>query len=300
MSKSVLEAEHLQKTYGKVMAVEDFTFAAHEGEIFGLLGPNGAGKTTVMHMLAGLLAPDAGTIRIKGEIDPTRPSVRRSLGIATQSLAIYDELTAEENLEFMANLQGLRGRAKRSAVERGLAIAELTGRRKSRISTFSGGMKRRLNLACALIHQPDLVLLDEPTAGVDPQSRNFIFECIERIAQQGQTVIYTTHYMEEAERLCKRVAIIDHGKSLAMNTVESLIKCYGGESMLTAELSRPPEHPELLPGQLDGLHWQYSTNKPMEDIRLLLSSDVEIRDLHAALPNLETVFLNLTGRSLRA
>ncbi|MHC4718566.1 MAG: ABC transporter ATP-binding protein [Planctomycetota bacterium] len=299
MSARVVEAEHLQKSFGQVRAVEDLSFATEPGEVFGLLGPNGAGKTTALLMLGGMLAPDSGSVRISGQADPTRPQVRKSLGIAPQALAIYDDLTAEENLRFMGRLQGLRSRELRQAVDHGLDVASLSARRNDRAGTFSGGMKRRLNLACALVHKPKILLLDEPTVGVDPQSRNHIFECIERGRRECETIIYTTHYMEEAQRLCDRVAIVDHGKTLAMNTVDSLIECYGGQAVLTGELILPPEKPETLPGVLEGLHWQFQSFSPLRDLQTVLACGVEFRDLHLARPSLETVFLNLTGRSLR-
>ncbi len=297
--RPVIEAEHLYKSYGHNIAVQDFSFSVNSGEVFGLLGPNGAGKTTAMHMLSGLLEPDHGLVRINGLVDPTRPKVRKSLGIAPQSVALYDKLTASENLMFMGKLQGLFGRELRKSVDRSLELAGLTARRNSQVKTFSGGMKRRLNLACALIHEPEVVLLDEPTVGVDPQSRNHIFERIEQISQQGRTIIYTTHYMEEAQRLCQRVAIVDHGQLLALDTVDALINRHGGKCLLWAELACPPENPNSLPGELDGLSWQLKTDKPVEDLKILLTCGVEIRDLHANFPNLQTVFLNLTGRSLR-
>lgn len=297
--RPVIEAEHLYKSYGHTIAVQDFSFSVNSGEVFGLLGPNGAGKTTAMHMLSGLLGPDHGLVRINGLVDPTRPEVRKSLGIAPQSVALYDKLTASENLMFMGKLQGLFGQELRKSVDRSLELAGLTARRNSQVKTFSGGMKRRLNLACALIHEPEVVLLDEPTVGVDPQSRNHIFDRIEQISQQGRTIIYTTHYMEEAQRLCQRVAIVDHGQLLALDTVDALIHRHGGKCLLWAELARPPENPDSLPGELNGLSWQLKTDKPVEDLKILLTSGVEIGDLHATLPNLQTVFLNLTGRSLR-
>ena len=299
MPNGVVEAEHLQKAFGPVRAVEDFTFATQPGEVFGLLGPNGAGKTTALLMLSGLLAPDSGVVRIGGQEDPTRPQVRRNLGFAPQSLAIYDDLTAEENLRFMGRLQGLRGRELRRGIERGLDIASLSARRRDRAGTFSGGMRRRLNLACALIHRPKVVLLDEPTVGVDPQSRNHIFECIESSRAECETIIYTTHYMEEAQRLCDRVAIVDHGKVMALNTVGSLIECYGGQTVLTGQLTVAPDNPGALPGTLDGLRWQFESLDPLTDLQTVLASGFEFRDLHLARPNLETVFLNLTGRRLR-
>ena len=300
MPDVIVKAEKLQKAFGSTQAVKDFSFEAMAGEVFGVLGPNGAGKTTMMNMLSGLLHPDTGMVHIDGLSDPTRPEVRRSLGIAPQALAIYDELTAGENLRFMGKLQGLRGRKLMVAVDRGLEIAALAARRDSRAGTFSGGMKRRLNLACALIHEPKVVFLDEPTAGVDPQSRNHIFDRIEELREQGQTIIYTTHYMEEAQRLCHRVAIVDHGDMLATDTVDSLIQQHGGAYTITAQLAKTPENPESLPGVVEGIEWRLETEHPLQDVQDFLSGGAHIRDLQVSGPNLETVFLNLTGRSLRS
>jgi ABC-2 type transport system ATP-binding protein len=188
-----------------------------------LLGPNGAGKSTAVNLIAGLLPPDAGSIAIAERGSPSEPSVRRLIGVAPQSLAIYELFTAEENLRFMGELYGLRGRELSSRVQWSLDFVALNERRRSRVQTYSGGMKRRLNLAAALVHDPELILLDEPTAGVDPQSRNQIFETITELKRLGRTVIYTTHYMEEAARLCDRVAIIDRGQLLALGTVPELL-----------------------------------------------------------------------------
>ena len=193
------------------------------GEVLGLLGPNGAGKTTLMHLLAGVLRPDAGTIRMDGLDDPSQPRVRRAIGLAPQALAVYPQLTAEENLRFFGRLYGVRRAALATAVADGLALADLAGRAAQRSGTFSGGMNRRLNLACALVHQPSLLLLDEPTAGVDPQSRHHLFEAIRRLHARGITVVYSTHLMEEAEQLCERVAIVDHGRLLAIGATADVL-----------------------------------------------------------------------------
>ena len=244
-----LEVQGLVKSYGALRAVDGIAFHANPGECLGLLGPNGAGKTTTIHCIVGALRPDAGIVQVDGMSDPTRPAVRAKLGVAPQSLAVYDDFTAEENLAFFGGLYGLAGERLRERVDRALDLAGLTSRRKDRVSTYSGGMQRRLNLVCGLLHDPPVILLDEPTVGVDPQSRNLIFENIEGLKREGRTILYTTHYMEEAERLCDRVAIVDHGRILALDSVEALIRAHGGSG--------------------------------------------------AGPRNLETVFLNLTGRALR-
>jgi ABC-2 type transport system ATP-binding protein len=225
---AAIEVRELRKSYGSNVAVNGISFEVREGECFGLLGPNGAGKTTTLHMLVGALRPDSGEVRIHGETDPTRPSVRNRIGVAPQSLAVYGELTGQENLEFFAGLYGLHGDRLGERIEMALEFAGLTARRKDRAATYSGGMQRRLNLVCGLMHDPSVILLDEPTVGVDPQSRNLLFDNIEALKRLGRTIVYTTHYMEEAERLCDRVAIIDHGAILALDTVENLRRTHGG------------------------------------------------------------------------
>jgi ABC-2 type transport system ATP-binding protein len=225
---AAIEVRDLRKSYGSNVAVDGISFEVREGECFGLLGPNGAGKTTTLHMLVGALRPDSGEVRIQGESDPTRPSVRLRIGVAPQSLALYGDLTGEENLQFFAKLYGLRGDRLAERIEMALEFAGLTPRRKDRVATYSGGMQRRLNLVCGLLHDPAVILMDEPTVGVDPQSRNLIFDNIEALKRLGRTILYTTHYMEEAERLCDRVAIVDHGTILALDTVEGLRRTHGG------------------------------------------------------------------------
>ena len=223
--------QNVRKSYGKganaALALDGLSLTVKQGEVFGLLGPNGAGKSTTVHLAVGLIAPDAGTIAIASQGAPTEPAVRRQIGVAPQALALYDLLSAEENLRFIAQLHGLDGTTLRERVDWALAFVGLTDRRRSRVAAYSGGMKRRLNMAAALVHDPSLILLDEPTAGVDPQSRNQIFENIRALQKLGRTVIYTTHYMEEAERLCDRVAIIDHGRLLALGTVQELLDAHG-------------------------------------------------------------------------
>jgi len=295
----VIEARSLSKRYGDVQAVDGVSFAVAAGEAFGLLGPNGAGKTTTIHMLAGALAPDAGEVTVAGERDPSRPEVRRRIGVAPQGLAIYEELTGEENLATFGRLYGLKGTALAARVDWALDFAGLTDRRKHRAGTYSGGMKRRLNLACALVHEPALLICDEPTVGVDPQSRHHVFEAIERLRAAGTTLLYTTHYMEEAQRLCDRVAIMDHGRILAVDTVDALIEQHGGRSVVHAELAAPPPAGTELPGTLDGTHLRVDTDRPFELVASLGRSELDVAELRVERPDLEHVFLQLTGRSLR-
>jgi ABC-2 type transport system ATP-binding protein len=295
----MIQVTGLRKAYGTVVAVDGVSFDIHEGETFGLLGPNGAGKTTTIHLLTGALRPDAGTITVNGTADPTQLEVRRQVGIAPQALALYDELTAEENLAFLGRLYGLSGTRLRERVAWGLEFAGLAERRAHRIKTYSGGMKRRLNLACALVHDPAVVFLDEPTAGVDPQSRNHIFGDIEALAREGRTILYTTHYMEEAQRLCDRVAIMDHGRVLALDSVEGLISRHGGAAAVEAELEAPPPEGLGLPGKRDGLVLRFESDRPFDEAARLVAAGVKFATFRVERPNLEFVFLSLTGRRLR-
>jgi ABC-2 type transport system ATP-binding protein len=282
-----------------VEAVRGIDFEVAGGECFGVLGPNGAGKTTTIHLLVGALQADAGSIELMGATDPTRAEARRGVGVAPQALALYQELTGAENVAFFGRLYGLHGARLRRQVKWALEFCGLTDRGKDRAKTYSGGMKRRLNLACAIVHEPELLLLDEPTVGVDPQSRNHIFENIEKLKERGCTILYTTHYMEEAERLCDRVAIMDRGKLIAMNTVDGLIDEHGGLSVVRATLERPPADPSTLPGELDGDELRVETREPWEVVTALSCSDVRVRTLTVERTDLEAVFLELTGRRLR-
>jgi ABC-2 type transport system ATP-binding protein len=280
----MLALRDLRKAYGSTKAVDGLSLDVRAGEVFGLLGPNGAGKTTTIHMAVGLVVPDSGTVVVNGEGSPTDPEVRRAIGVAPQTLALYDEMTADENLSFFGRLFGLAGTALADRVSRLLDWTGLAPRRHDRVGAFSGGMKRRLNLAAALVHDPRLVLLDEPTAGVDPQSRNAIFDAVMQMKAEGRTVVYTTHYMEEAERLCDRVAIVDHGRLLALDTVDALIDRHGGRSVVTV-------------GHDDGDE-RIETADPVGELSRLLSRKGASR-VRVDRPDLESVFLALTGRSLR-
>ena len=300
MSNSIAEVSALKKSFGDIHAVNGLSFAIQQGETLGLLGPNGAGKTTVISLLVGLLKPDSGSVLIGNSScaemgDPTLTAARRLLGVAPQALSIYETMSAQENLDFFGRLSGKK---LRDRVNWCLDFAQLQDRAKSYAGTFSGGMKRRLNIAVALIHEPAILLLDEPTVGVDPQSRNHIFESIESLRERGMTILYTTHYMEEAERLCDRVAIVDHGKLLALNSVPHLIDQHGGASMVTGELAEFPQGIDL-PGELTGKSIRFASNAPLQDVAALSAQGVAFQTLNIARPNLENVFLTLTGRSLR-
>jgi ABC-2 type transport system ATP-binding protein len=295
----MIEARGLRKSFGAIAAVDGVSFVLRPGETFGLLGPNGAGKTTTILLLVGAIAPDQGEILVDGAADPTRADVRRSIGVAPQTISLYGELTGEENLEFFGKLYGLEGNGLRERVDLGLEFSGLQSRRKDRVGTYSGGMQRRLNLACALVHDPPLLLLDEPTVGVDPQSRSHIFDSIEALRREGRTILYTTHYMEEAQRLCDRVAIMDRGRLLALDTVEHLIERHGGPAVVEAELVRAPENAAGLPWPVNGTSIRIETDRPLEDVARLASAGLPLATLNVRRPDLEAVFLSLTGRKLR-
>jgi ABC-2 type transport system ATP-binding protein len=273
----------LCKVFGAVTAVDDLSLSIEPGAVFGLLGPNGAGKSTTIAMTIGLLRPDAGSVRIDGG-DPTDPAVRAKVGVAPQTLAIYDELSARENLMFFGSLYGLDRAARSRRADELIELVGLADRARDRVGRYSGGMKRRINLACALVHDPMVVLLDEPTAGVDPQSRHAIFEIVRTLQAQGRTIVYTTHYMEEAQKLCARVGIIDHGKLLALDTVDGLVRAHGGESVIRIERASGEERTQ--------------TAEPVAVIQRALAAG-DALGVHVERPDLETVFLNLTGRNLR-
>ena len=289
----MLALHDIRRRFGSTIAVDGLSLEVRTGEVFGLLGPNGAGKSTTIAIATGLLAPDAGSVDLLGLGSPSNPKVRMHLGLAPQEITLYAELTARENLRFFADLYGVSNA--RMRVDALLALVELDARANDRVATFSGGMKRRLNLAAALVHDPKLVLLDEPTAGVDPQSRNRILELVRRLAGEGKTVLYTTHYMEEAAKICDRVGIVDHGRMLDVGTVADLVARHGGQSAVTIEC--------------DGAEERILTADPVAEVARQFAranSDRErgevgreVTGLRIERPDLETVFLSLTGRSLR-
>ncbi|MCP4144232.1 MAG: ABC transporter ATP-binding protein [bacterium] len=279
----MLNFKNISFSYGSNLAVDQLSLQVNPGEIYGLLGPNGAGKSTSVMLAIGFLTPDNGVVEINGQ-SPAKPEVRQQLGVAPQSLSIYEELTALGNLQFFGKMYGLSGNKLSERVEWALEFVSLSDRCKDTAASFSGGMKRRLNLAAALLHDPDMLLLDEPTAGVDPQSRNSLFENIEELKRQGKTIIYTTHYMEEAERLCDRVGIIDKGKLLAQGTIQELVKEHGAEDRVFATVGNTEQ--ELT-----------SENHIAELAQL--QSDGQLEHFRTERANLEQVFLNLTGRKLR-
>jgi ABC-2 type transport system ATP-binding protein len=312
MLTGVLTIENLHKSFGSQPAVQGISFALQKGEIFGLLGPNGAGKTTTISMLTGLLRPDEGQIRVEGIDLQKQPDVAKlKLGLVPQELALYPTLTARDNLIFFGQIYGLRGRQLKERVDQALEMVSLKERANEPIDHFSGGMKRRVNIAAGLLHRPDILFLDEPTVGVDPQSRNAIFESILALNQAGMSIIYTTHYMEEAQRLCGRVAIVDHGQIIALDTPERLIHSIG-QGMLRVGLnnghaSEMQSPLRALPSvQAVSLHDGY-LDLQTNDSQAALVGVLDItRQFNARLTslqimeaNLETVFLSLTGKTLR-
>ncbi|HLQ66356.1 MAG TPA: ABC transporter ATP-binding protein [Candidatus Limnocylindrales bacterium] len=293
-----IQVDGLRKSFGDIVAVDGVTFEVRPGETFGLLGPNGAGKTTTISMIVGALPPDAGKVRLAGHEDPTRPAVRLRVGVAPQALALYTELTGEENLEFFGRLYGLKGEHLKERMEWALKFSGLLDRRKDRVHGYSGGMQRRLNLVCGLLHNPPIVVLDEPTVGVDPQSRNLLFENIEELKAQGRTILYTTHYMEEAERLCDRVAILDRGKLLALDSVSNLVRQHGGLPTVEIEFEDRPSGLEALGGAWDKGRWRVQSDKPVQVLERAGAAG-QFANVSIRRANLEAVFLGLTGRSLR-
>ena len=295
----MIHVSSLVRTFGVHRAVDSITFQIARGECFGLLGTNGAGKTTTISMMTGLLSPDSGHVTIDG-LQPTSAQCRQKIGIAPQTLSLYDEFTAVENLRFFGQLYELLGARLDERIRWSLDFSGLQDRCNDRVGTFSGGMKRRLNIACALIHDPEIVMLDEPTVGVDPQSRNHIYDGIAHLKQQGRTVILTTHYLEEAERVCDRIAIMDNGHILALDTLKNLIDQHGGETVVEIEFATEPPDPSVLPGRIreDG-RLIFGCSEPMKEVLNLSRSGVEVASLQIRQPNLECVFLNLTGRQLR-
>jgi ABC-2 type transport system ATP-binding protein len=308
--KVVLEVSALSKSYGERRAVRGISFSIHAGEIFGLLGPNGAGKTTTIAVIATIIAANEGAVRVDGqsatgEVD----ALRKKVGLVPQQVCLYPTLSAEENLRFFGRMYGLEGARLEARVESMLELAGLATRRHDGVAHFSGGMQRRLNLACGLIHEPELLLLDEPTVGLDPQSRERIFSAVEELAARGMAVLYTTHYMEEAERLCHRLAIMDEGRFVAEGTSHQLAALVGSEQTVVVTFEMAPAgklRARLLEeGARQAGPYQFQlAGDSVEQLipELLQSASAEknpIRELVVHRPNLGEVFLHLTGKELR-
>jgi len=306
----MIEVEQLRKQYGSLTAVHDVTFTARPGEIFGLLGPNGAGKTTTIGCISTLLAPSAGHIRVMGhDVDKEGIEARRSMGVVPQEIALYDDLSAHENLSYWGGAQGLRGAELRERIREVLDLTGLLDRAKEPIKSFSGGMKRRLNFACGIVHRPKVLLLDEPTVGVDPQSRVRLLELVRDQARAGACVLYTTHYMEEAETLCDRLAIVDHGRIIAQGTLTELRALLGERDILRLTGTFQIEHVRTALGSVEGVEIIHAD----ETLLALSMSDAshrlpmifaalngsELRGTTLTQPSLESLFIKLTGSELR-
>jgi ABC-2 type transport system ATP-binding protein len=308
----VLHAANLRKQYGKLVAVDGVSFEIRAGETYGLLGPNGAGKTTTISMICGLLARDAGDVLLDGQpIDVGAVATKAGIGFVPQELAVYPDLTGRENLAFFGRLYGLGGARLRARMDEVLELVGLADRAKDRVDKYSGGMQRRLNIAVGLLHQPRLLLLDEPTVGVDPQSRNAILESIDALGESGMAILYTTHYMEEAERLCDRVGIIDEGRIRAEGTRRELVATVGQRDQVRLTASGDLGAAAAAAAELPGVHDAARKDGVLEllvsDARALLPgllaavarAGVAVKGVEVVEPDLEAVFLHLTGKALR-
>jgi ABC-2 type transport system ATP-binding protein len=307
----MLKVDRLSKSFGSIRAVDAVNFEVRPGELYGLLGPNGAGKTTTISMISGLLKPDAGEVSVAGEPFWSNPQkAKRIMGVVPQELAIYEELSGRENLEYWGRLAGLSARDARARTGELLASLSLTDRAKDAVKTYSGGMKRRINLGCALLHQPKLLLLDEPTVGIDPQARLNILEFIRNLRASGTAILYTTHYLEEAENLCQRIGIIDHGRLLAEGTLGELRERLGGDRLFALEADFSQTSPEAWDGfpqrfriiqrsETQLVVAAIGSRDPADCLRELLSLPVHVENVTLKRPSLNDVFLQLTGRELR-
>jgi len=311
-ARALLEVSRLRRGFGNVQAVKDVSFEVHAGETYGLLGPNGAGKTTSISMIAGILKKDGGSVTLDGQPVGTRTVEGRSgIGLVPQELALYPDLTGRENLDFFGRLYSLGGAELRARGNEVLEMVGLSDRANQLVREYSGGMKRRLNIAAGLIHTPKLLILDEPTVGVDPQSRNAIMESVEQLAQRGMAVLYTTHYMEEAERLCDRIGIMDEGRLVAEGTKSELAAIIGGDDVVrvTAEgdLQAGAEGLGTVPGvtRVDVLEGglQVTANGAARLLAKLMhvldERGLTVSSIDVTEPDLEAVFLRLTGKALR-
>jgi ABC-2 type transport system ATP-binding protein len=310
----MLEVNNARKSFGKKEIVKGVTFAVEKGEAFGLLGPNGAGKSTIISMICGLLSFNSGEIKVEGFSVKDHPmEIKRKIGVVPQDIALYPTLSAIDNLLFWGKMYGLTGKQVVKKANEVLDFVGLSDRAKDKIETFSGGMKRRINIGAALMHKPKLLIMDEPTVGIDPQSRNHILETVKELNKQGMTIIYTSHYMEEVEFLCKRIGIIDHGEVIAIGTKEDLVNRLSGGTVIKMDVSHYQKSLEEELNALPKVEKVFS-NENGKELEIFVSAgfqalgelvstaiknSVEVSSIKVKEPNLETLFLQLTGRSLR-
>jgi ABC-2 type transport system ATP-binding protein len=308
----LLEIQNLKKRYKDFVAVDNLNLNVEEGEIYGLLGPNGAGKSTTINTIIGLTKVNGGQIKIFGKkFNGTETDIKKQIGVVPQDIAVFEELSAYENVEFFGKLNGLRGNVLKERVKEALDFTGLWDRKKDKPGQYSGGMKRRLNIACAIVHRPKLIIMDEPTVGIDPQSRNHILESVKKLNEMGSTVIYTSHYMEEIEALCSRITIIDHGKEIATGTNEELKELILNEDKIDMELShineKIVEEIRSVNGvkacEVNGNEVAVTSEKNSENISAITAKIADAKSkiisINVEKPTLERVFLTLTGRKLR-
>ena len=309
----MIEIKDVTKSYGRQKVLQNVSFEIMEGELFGLLGPNGAGKSTLIDILTGIQSMDSGDIFINGKsIKTDKVEIRKHLGLVPQDIALLEELNAVDNLEYFGGLYGLAGQELKSQIEKLLEVAGLTDKKKEKVKNYSGGMKRRLNIAVAMLHNPSILILDEPTVGVDAQSRQHIFDYIQSLAEQGTTILYTSHYMEEIEALCKRVFILDLGEEVAYGTKEEVKKLVGHTQTVSLTLDRVPAgFDEVLKNSENGIQFVtvdgqdmaltidqtiFSMMKLIEQVE---QAQLVIKSVNVKETTLEEAFLQLTGKTLR-
>jgi ABC-2 type transport system ATP-binding protein len=312
---NILSVQDLRKSFGDLEAVKGVSFTVEKGESFSLLGPNGAGKSTIINMITGLFSPTAGEIHITDiNVVKNPKQAQKLIGVVPQEIALYETMSARENLKFWGRMYNLSGKTLEKSVDEVLEVIGLTERAKDKIGTFSGGMKRRVNIGAAILHHPQLLIMDEPTVGIDPQSRNHILETVKRLNKQGMTIIYTSHYMEEVEFLCERIGIIDHGELIACGTLRELRETIGDRSRMIIMFNREEVELAKLTKTLSGLFLEKDFEVKNGQVivfhkqpQLILSDLIQgvtetgtkVTSVEIVEPNLESVFLHLTGRNLR-
>ncbi|MFL0250162.1 ABC transporter ATP-binding protein [Clostridium neuense] len=308
----ILQIKNLKKKYKDFLAVDNLNLNIEEGEIYGLLGPNGAGKSTTINTIIGLNKIDAGQILVFGkDLKTNETEIKKNIGVVPQDIAVFEDLSAYENVQFFGRLSGLRGALLKERIKEALDFTELWDRRKDKPGQYSGGMQRRLNIACAIVHHPKLIIMDEPTVGIDPQSRNHILESVKRLNEMGSTIIYTSHYMEEIEVLCSKITIIDHGKEIATGTKEQLKELISHEERVQLEVSYIDDNLISAIKSVQGVKKCQVTNNVIEisseknsgNISAITAKIAEFKSklvsINVEKPTLEGVFLTLTGRKLR-